>query len=199
MEFLRSIVLLGDDGVLKGLPADEAFEGHVLLVTAHLVVLIIYIQTTHYWTAVSHQFSNLMNLKSTQPCVSSLLWSHRWPHSAPRPAPSQSASHVCSLSGHGGTCSCLRGEKKHTKETFRDFHRWLIQVGKGGPMQSSTLGDATFQQNPTYLQSHRSQSLCSPCRCLAGSPTSLWPSGALGPGLGPSWQKKRENIDDANT
>lgn len=47
-EFLRSIVLLGDDGVLKGLSADEAFEGHVLLVTAHLVVLIIYIQTTHY-------------------------------------------------------------------------------------------------------------------------------------------------------
>lgn len=30
---------LGDDGALVGVPADEALEGHVLFVAAHLVVL----------------------------------------------------------------------------------------------------------------------------------------------------------------
>lgn len=33
--------LLGDDRVLEGLPADEALEGQVLIVAAHLVVLVI--------------------------------------------------------------------------------------------------------------------------------------------------------------
>lgn len=37
-------VLLCDDRILKGLPADEALKGHVLLVTAHLIVLLIYTQ-----------------------------------------------------------------------------------------------------------------------------------------------------------
>lgn len=33
--------LLGDHGVLKGTSADEAFERHVLLIAAHLVVFVI--------------------------------------------------------------------------------------------------------------------------------------------------------------
>lgn len=32
---------LGDNGALEGVPADEALEGQVLIVTAHLVVLAI--------------------------------------------------------------------------------------------------------------------------------------------------------------
>lgn len=38
---LRGRGLLGDDGVLEGLPADEALEGQVLIVAAHLVVLVV--------------------------------------------------------------------------------------------------------------------------------------------------------------
>lgn len=38
---LRDRGLLGDDGVLEGLPADEALEGQVLIVAAHLVVLVV--------------------------------------------------------------------------------------------------------------------------------------------------------------
>lgn len=33
--------LLGDDGVLEGLPADETLEGQVLVVAADLVVLVV--------------------------------------------------------------------------------------------------------------------------------------------------------------
>lgn len=38
---LRARGLLGDDGVLEGLPADEALERQVLIVAAHLVVLVV--------------------------------------------------------------------------------------------------------------------------------------------------------------
>lgn len=37
----KIVPTLCDDGILEGLPADEALEGHILLVAAHLVVLIV--------------------------------------------------------------------------------------------------------------------------------------------------------------
>lgn len=40
-------VLLCYDGILEGVPADEALKGQIFIITAHLVVLIVYIKAQH--------------------------------------------------------------------------------------------------------------------------------------------------------
>lgn len=88
-------VLLCHNGIFEGLLADEALEGQILLIAAHLVVLLVWKKAGRCSASAATRSLG----KAETHCRLRIC---------PPPAPAQSASHVCSPICREGTCSCLK-------------------------------------------------------------------------------------------